>query len=82
MSTQAQRSIPVRFSPAVARVLECDAPGGKIEFTVDAGSHGDRSLCLEHHPRDWPRGAYYLAAFEAAREYLQSCGYEVEVHES
>jgi len=82
MSPQAHKSILVRFSPAVARILECDAPGGKIEFTVDSGSRGDRSLCLEHHPRDWSRGAHYLAAFEAAREYLESCGYEVEVHGS
>jgi hypothetical protein len=82
MSPQARASIPVRFSARVARVLECDAPGGTIEFTVDAGSSGDRSICLEHHPPGWTRGADYSAAFEAAREYLVSCGYEVEVYGS
>ena len=82
MSPQAQVSIPVRFSSKVARVLECDAPSGTIQFTVDSGSNGDKSICLEHHPRGWARSADYFAAFEAARDYLVSCGYEVEVYGS
>jgi hypothetical protein len=82
MPPQAQATIPVRFSSKVARVLECEAPGGTIQFTLDSGSNGDRSICLEHHPRDWARSNDYSAAFQAAREYLVSCGYEVEVYGS
>ena len=82
MSPQAHASIPVRFSSKVARVLECDAPGGTIKVTLDSGSSGDKSICLEHHPRGWARSADYPVAFEAAREYLVSCGYEVEVYGS
>jgi hypothetical protein len=81
MSAHAPTYIPVRFSARVGRVLECDAPGGRIEFTVDSGPH-DKSIYLEHHPHDWPRGPAYVAAFEAARKYLESCGYEVEIHGS
>jgi hypothetical protein len=81
MSAHAPTHIPVKFSARTARVLECDTPGGLIEFTLDAGPH-DKSICLEHHPRDWPRGPTYDAAFEAARMYLVSCGYEVEVYGS
>jgi len=82
MSPQAQATIPVRFSSTVARVLECAAPGGTIQFTVDSGSSGDKSICLEHHPRGCARSADYSVAFEAAREYLALCGYEVEVYGS
>jgi hypothetical protein len=82
MSPQAQVSIPVRFSSKVAWTLECDAPGGTIQFTLDIGSNGNKSICLEHHPRGWARSADYSAAFAAARQYLVSCGYEVEVYGS
>jgi hypothetical protein len=70
----------VRFSTKVARLLECDDAAGRIEFTVDAGSKGDRSVCLEHHPFVSTRGPRYDLAFRRAKEYLQSCGYEVEIY--
>ena len=70
----------VRFSTEVARVLECDDATGRIEFTLDAGSKGDRSICLEHHPSSWPRGSRYDLAFQRAKEFLESCGYEVEIY--
>jgi hypothetical protein len=79
MSAPAPTDIAVRFSSKVARVLECDVLGGRIEFTLDSGSRGDRSICLEHHPETRTRDATYIAAFEAARQYLVSCGYEVEI---
>jgi len=82
MSPQAQASIPVRFSSKVARALECEAPSGTIQFTLDMGSNGDKSICLEHHPRAWARSSDYPVAFEAARLYLVSCGYEVEIYGS
>jgi hypothetical protein len=80
MSAPGPTDISVRFSTRVARVLECDTPGGKIEFTLDSGSSGDRSICLEHHPANRARDATYVAAFEAARKYLQGRGYEVEIY--
>jgi hypothetical protein len=69
----------VRFSEKVARVLECDDQEGRIEFTVDLGSKGNKSLCLVHHPSDWPRGPRYEAAFQSAKQFLESCGYQVEI---
>jgi hypothetical protein len=79
MSALAPAEISVRFSTKAARVLECDVLGGRIDFTLDSGSRGDRSICLEHHPATRTRDATYIAAFEAARQYLVSCGYEVEI---
>ena len=79
MSSQFPASYSVKFSEDVARVLECETPGGRIDFTVDSGS-GDGSVCLEHHPANWPRSPTYDLAFEAAKRYLESCGYQVEVH--
>ena len=70
----------VRFSPSVAFTLECTDSAGTVTFTVDTGSGGNRSICLEHHPADWPRGERYLLAFRSAKEFLESCGYEVEVY--
>ena len=69
----------VRFSTEVARVLQCDDATGRIEFTLDVGSKGGRSICLEHHPLNWPRGLRYDRAFQRAKQFLESCGYEVEI---
>jgi hypothetical protein len=79
VSALASTDISVRFSSKAARVLECGIPGGTIEFTVDSGTRGDRSICLEHNPVTRTRDATYFAAFEAARQYLVGCGYEVEI---
>lgn len=70
----------VRLSTEVARVLECDGPHGRIEFTVDSGSKGDKSICLEHHPPSCKRDREYLNAFGAAKRFLEACGFEVEVY--
>lgn len=70
----------VRFSERVARVLECDDAAGRIEFSLDTGSSGDRSICLEHHPVSRPRGSRYDAAFQSAKRFLESCGYIVEIY--
>jgi hypothetical protein len=70
----------VKFSTEVARVLECDDATGQIRFTLDDGSKSDQSICLEHHPSDWPRGPRYDLAFQRAKEYLASCGYKVKVY--
>jgi hypothetical protein len=71
----------VRLSAERARVLECSAPGRQIAFTLDSGPSGNHSICLEHHPLSVPRSDYYESAFSAAKAYLESIGYEVEVHE-
>ncbi len=70
----------VRFSETVARVLECDDAAGRIQFTLDAGESGDRSICLEHHPASCPRDSRYDAAFQSAKRFLESCGYTVEIY--
>ena len=70
----------VAFSTQVARVLECTDAVGCITFTVDSGSKGDRSVCLEHHPPAQQRDARYMQAFESARAFLVSCGFEVETY--
>jgi hypothetical protein len=80
MSSPATTDFTVRFSTEVARVLECDDSTGRIQFTLDAGSKGDKSVCLEHHPSDWPRGSRYDLAFRRAKEFLESCGFEVEIY--
>jgi hypothetical protein len=80
MLVSAPQDIRVRFSSEIARVLECHLPSGMITFTLDAGPSGGGSICLEHHPATWPRDSNYDAAFEAARQYLLSCGYEVEIY--
>ena len=63
----------------VARTLDCEDAQGHITFTLDLGSRDNKSLCLEHHPLDWPRGPRYDDAFQSAKGFLESCGYEVEV---
>ena len=73
-------SFTVKFSAKVARVLECSDAHGTVEFTVDSGSDGDKSVCLEHHSAGSPRGQRYDVAFRSAKEYLESCGYKVEIY--
>ena len=60
----------------------CSSRGSLIDrsrMDGDAGSGDNSSICLEHHPADWPRGGRYELAFRSAKEFLESCGYEVEV---
>ena len=80
MASPTPTDFAVRFSTEVARVLECDDATGRIEFTLDAGSKGDRSICLRHHPEGWPRKTRYELAFLRAKQFLESCGYEVEIY--
>jgi hypothetical protein len=80
MASPARSAYTVRFSTEVARVLECHGHAGRIDFTLDAGSKGDSSICLEHHPPNWPRAVNYDEAFQSARQFLEARGYEVEIH--
>jgi hypothetical protein len=70
----------VRFNGDVAGILECEDAIGTIEFTLDAGSKGDRSICLQHHPASAPRGQRYDLAFLKAKQFSESGGYLVEMH--
>jgi hypothetical protein len=67
----------VRFG-AVGRTLDYDDSQGQILFTFDAGSRGPKSICLEHHAPKKPRPPHYEIAFQRTKQYLESCGYEVE----
>jgi hypothetical protein len=88
MPAEPRKDFTVKFGN-IARTIECDDAEGQILFTFDAGSKfdfknpnrpGKNSLCLEHHPSDWPRGPRYDLAFRRAKEYLESCGYDVEIY--
>jgi hypothetical protein len=63
----------------VARTLECEDSEGCILFTFDVGEVGDKSICLEHHSLDRPRGPRYDAAFREAKRHLEARGYTVEI---
>ena len=80
MESRTSTDFKVRFNGDVAGVLECEDATGTIEFTLDAGSKGDRSICLQHHPASAPRGRRYELAFVKAKQFLESCGYEVETY--
>jgi hypothetical protein len=80
MDSVAARDFKVRFSTTVARVVEYSDVGGTLEFTLDGGSKGDKSVCLEHHPSTGPRDERYRIAFGRTKEFLESCGFEVEIY--
>jgi hypothetical protein len=63
-----------------ARTLEYDDHQGQLVFSVDLGSGGDKSLCLEHWSPQNQRVPRYRLAFERAKQYLESCGYHVETY--
>ena len=79
MEPRTPTDFKVRFNGDVVGILECQDATGSIEFTLDAGSKGDRSICLQHHPASAPRGQRYELAFLRARQFLESCGYVVEI---
>jgi hypothetical protein len=80
MTSQASTDFAVKFSTQVARVIDCEDSNGLIQFTLDGGSKGDKSICLEHHSVDAPRSERYHLAFRRAKEFLESCGFEVEIY--
>ena len=69
----------VRFGK-IARTLEYDDAHGRIVFTFDLGSQGNKSLCLEHHAPKTPRAQQYDLAFERTKQFLESHGYQVETY--
>jgi hypothetical protein len=69
----------VKFGSA-ARTLEYGDQQGHLVFTFDLGSGGEKSLCLEHWSPQTQRVPRYRVAFERAKQYLESCGYQVEVY--
>ncbi len=88
MPSDTQKDFTVKFGK-IAHTIDYDDAAGHILFTLDVGSKfdfknpsgpGKNSLCLEHHPADWPRSPRYAVAFERTKQYLESCGYEVEIY--
>ena len=67
----------VKFG-SVAWTVEYKDSRGDIVFTLDEGSHGAKSICLEHHALQTTRPPHYDIAFQKTKEYLESCGYQVE----
>ena len=72
-----------------ARTLEYEDAEGSFIFTFDLGSQydskdssrpGGRSLCLEHHGSRTKRDSRYSRAFERAKQFLESFGYDVEIY--
>ena len=79
MASEPPKDFTVKFGK-YARTLEYDDPQERILFTFDVGSKGNKSLCLEHHAPQMPRSPRYDIAFDRAKQYLESCGYEVEIY--
>jgi hypothetical protein len=75
-----QEGFSVAFSRQVARVLDYRDAETHIEFTLDASERGSDWITLEHHPESMPRGARYLLAFSRSQQFLQACGFQVEVY--
>ena len=80
MAASTPTDYTVRFSTKVARVLEYEDATGRVEFTLDSGSKGERSICIEHHSSTGRRCRNYDVAFQRSKQYLESCGYEVEIY--
>jgi hypothetical protein len=88
MAPEPRKDFTVKFGK-YARTLEYEDAEGCIRFTFDAGSKfdfknpsgaGKDSLCLEHHGSSTPRTARYVLAFERTKQFLESCGYDVEIY--
>ena len=88
MAQDKSKEFTVKFGK-VARTLDYDDPEEHILFTFDLGSKfdfknptgpGKNSLCLEHHAPSTSRSPQYALAFERTKQYLESCGYEVEIY--
>ena len=75
-----QEGFSVEFSPQIARMLDYRDSGTHIEFTLDASEHGNDGITLEHHPRSMPRDSSYDLAFTRCRQFLEACGFKVEVY--
>ncbi len=70
---------------AVARTLAYRYGDLELTFTFDAvprlpGSDSPATLVLEHWGPSSPRPAAYDLAFDRAKAFLESCGYQVQVH--
>ena len=79
MSGELIGKFAVRFG-SVARTLLYDDEVGRLEFTFDIISSGNKQLTLELSEKDRaadPRR--YKTAAQRTQQYLESCGYTVEV---
>jgi hypothetical protein len=79
--SEKQNEFTVKFGK-IARTLDYNDPEGHLVFTFDRGPGGDKSICLEHHAPRKQSVPRYSIAFERAKEFLESCDYQVEIHGS
>jgi len=80
MSKDPSADFTMNFSRDVARVMNYDDAQGRIEFTLDSSDKGDKWVVLEHDPRNWPSGPRYDLAFQRTKQFLESCGFTVEIY--
>jgi hypothetical protein len=70
----------VAFDQRIARVLGYHDSVAHVEFTLDASEHGNGWITLEHHPESTPRSSRYNLAFDRCRQFLEACGFKVEIY--
>ncbi len=72
---------PEKFTVAygrTARTLEYSDQRGQLIFTVDLTGSGPNSFYLEHWTDRSERDGRYAIAYERAKAYIESCGYNVQ----
>lgn len=69
----------VRFGKT-ARTIDYTDGIGILVFTFDvSGKNPGARLVLEHWAKTTPRDMRYPTAFKCTKEFLESCGYVVEI---
>jgi hypothetical protein len=64
----------------IARTIEYKDLESQIMFTLDGSPRGPKWITLEHHAPRTPRAPQYSLAFDRVKQYLESCGFQVEVY--
>ena len=63
-----------------ARTLEYRDPHQTLRFTFDVSPTAPKTIVLEHFSSATARGDGYSIAFARTKQYLESCGYQVEIY--
>ena len=64
----------------VARTVEYRDPQQALRFTFDVSPAAPKTIVLEHFSSATDRGDGYRIAFDRTKQYLESCGYQVEIY--
>lgn len=64
----------------ILRTVVYQDSNGELLFTTDASNKGKQWIVLEHYSPRTPRETNYYIAFERIKQYLESCGYSVEIY--